>query len=65
MRAGINLPGMSPAWTHLAEKYLRLLLLHDHYRRSWQTARYLPSIARALAAVRARMDAMESQRKAA
>lgn len=65
MRLWINRPGMSPAWQHLSGKYVRLLALHDKYRRSPMTARFLPSIGVALDHVRARLDALENERRAA
>ncbi|MBO9624129.1 MAG: hypothetical protein J7500_15585 [Sphingomonas sp.] len=65
LRPFIERPGASAAQRHLSHRYATLLALHDRCRASANAITRLPGIATALDTVRARMAALNDERKAA
>lgn len=64
LRPSIERPGKSAVERHLTRRYAALLDLHDRCRTAASATR-LPGIALALNTVRARMAALNTERKAA
>lgn len=65
LRPSIDRPGKSAAERHLTHRYATLLALHDRCRANVANITRLPGVVTALNAVRARLAALNHERKAA